>query len=143
MLWVWISIRERCTTLCDQFCQWLATGRWFSLGSLVSSINKTDRHDITEILLKVALNTIKQTNKHNIKHLFSYLRFHSLLHVYPYFKPIYLLRLITLAWIASPLLLGTSIDLYRWLNSGLLLDKVPFPKNPYENRNTIVIYVFF
>ena len=26
-------------------------------------INKTDRHDITEILLKVALNTIKQTNK--------------------------------------------------------------------------------
>ena len=28
----------------------------------VSSINKTDRHDITEILLKVALNTIKQTN---------------------------------------------------------------------------------
>ena len=25
--------------------------------------NKTDSHDITEILLKVALNTIKQTNK--------------------------------------------------------------------------------
>ena len=25
--------------------------------------NKTDRHDIIEILLKVALNTIKQTNK--------------------------------------------------------------------------------
>jgi hypothetical protein len=31
-------------------------------GSSVSSNNKTDRHDITEILLKVALNTIK-TNK--------------------------------------------------------------------------------
>ena len=30
-------------------------------GSLVSSSNKTDRHDTTEILLKVALNTIKQT----------------------------------------------------------------------------------
>jgi hypothetical protein len=29
----------------------------------VSSTNETDRHDITEILLKVALNTIKQTNK--------------------------------------------------------------------------------
>jgi len=28
-----------------------------------SSINKTDRHDITAILLKVALNTIKQTIK--------------------------------------------------------------------------------
>ena len=27
-----------------------------------SSTNKTDRHDITEILLKLELNTIKQTN---------------------------------------------------------------------------------
>jgi hypothetical protein len=32
--------------------------------TLVSSINKTDLHDITQILLKVALNTIKQTNKY-------------------------------------------------------------------------------
>jgi hypothetical protein len=32
----------------------------FSPGPLVSSTNKTHRHDITEILLKVALNTIKQ-----------------------------------------------------------------------------------
>ena len=31
-------------------------------GPLVSSTNKTNRHDITEILLKVALNTIKQTH---------------------------------------------------------------------------------
>jgi hypothetical protein len=29
-----------------------------------SSTNKTDRHDIAEILLKVALNTIKQTKKY-------------------------------------------------------------------------------
>ena len=35
----------------------------FSAGPPVSSTNKTDRHDIAEILLKVALNTIKQTNK--------------------------------------------------------------------------------
>ena len=41
--------------------------RWFSLGPLVSSTNKTDRHDISEILLKVALNSIKQTNKQNRK----------------------------------------------------------------------------
>jgi hypothetical protein len=34
-----------------------------SPGPPVSSTNKTDRNDITEILLKVALNTIKQTNK--------------------------------------------------------------------------------
>jgi len=39
------------------------TGQWFSWGPLVFSTNKTDRHDMTEILLKVALNTIKQTNK--------------------------------------------------------------------------------
>jgi hypothetical protein len=30
----------------------------FFLGTPVSSTNKTDRHDIAEILLKVALNTI-------------------------------------------------------------------------------------
>ena len=33
-------------------------GRWFSSGTAVSSTNKTDCHYITEILLKVALNTI-------------------------------------------------------------------------------------
>ena len=42
------------TTLCDEVCQWLSAGLWFFIGSS----NKTDRHDITEILLKVALNTI-------------------------------------------------------------------------------------
>jgi hypothetical protein len=39
---------------CLSFC----LGRWFSPGTPVSSTNKTNRHDITEILLKVALNTI-------------------------------------------------------------------------------------
>jgi hypothetical protein len=43
------------TTLCGQVCQWLATGQCFSPGSHGSSTNKTDSHDITEILLKVAL----------------------------------------------------------------------------------------
>ena len=62
-LWVRISPIARCTTLCDKVCQWLVTGRWFSPRTPVSSINKTCRHDITEILLKVALNTIKQTEK--------------------------------------------------------------------------------
>ena len=36
-------------------------GRWFSPGPLDTSTNKTDRHDVTEISLKVALNTINQT----------------------------------------------------------------------------------
>jgi hypothetical protein len=44
---------------CDKVCQWLATGQWFSLATPVSSTNKTDHHDITEILLKVVWNTIK------------------------------------------------------------------------------------
>jgi hypothetical protein len=46
------------TTISDKVCQWFATGRWFSSGTPVSPTNKTDHHDITEILLKVALNTI-------------------------------------------------------------------------------------
>ena len=36
------------------------TGQWFYPGIPVSSTNKTDGQDITEILLKVALNTINQ-----------------------------------------------------------------------------------
>ena len=40
------------------FCQWLAACPWFSPGTPVSSTNKTWHHDTTEILLKVALNTI-------------------------------------------------------------------------------------
>jgi hypothetical protein len=38
---------------------WLATGLEYSPDTPVSSTNKTDRHDITGILLKVALSTIK------------------------------------------------------------------------------------
>ena len=49
------------TTLCDKDCYKLVTGRWFSPGTPDFSTNKTDRHNITKILLKVALNTINQT----------------------------------------------------------------------------------
>jgi hypothetical protein len=42
-------------TLFNKVCQWLAAGQWFSTGTPVSSTNKTDCHDITEIMLKVAL----------------------------------------------------------------------------------------
>jgi len=37
--------------------QLLAHGRWFSQGTPVSFTTKTGRHDIAEILLKVALHT--------------------------------------------------------------------------------------
>ena len=61
MLWVWIPLRRGVLdiTLCDKVCQWLATGRIKSF--FCFSTNKTDHHDITEIFLKVVLNTIKQT----------------------------------------------------------------------------------
>jgi hypothetical protein len=41
----------------DKICQGFVTGWWCSAGSPVCSTNKTDHHDITELLLKVA-NTI-------------------------------------------------------------------------------------
>ena len=65
-LWVRISLRRGLLdiTLCDKVYQWLATGRWFSPEPPVSSTNKTDRHDTTEILLKVALTTITLTPIH-------------------------------------------------------------------------------
>jgi hypothetical protein len=47
------------TTLCDRVCQWLSTGLWFSPGSPVSSTNKTDCYDITEIWLKMVLQHLK------------------------------------------------------------------------------------
>jgi hypothetical protein len=40
--------------------QLLAHGRWFSPGTLASSTTKTCRHEIAEMLLKVALNTKNQ-----------------------------------------------------------------------------------
>jgi hypothetical protein len=51
----------------DKVYQLLAQGRWFSPGTPASSTTKTGRHDIAEILLKVALRTkiqiqIYQTN---------------------------------------------------------------------------------
>ena len=66
MLWVRLRICGRCITLCDKVCQWLAAGRWFSPGTPVSSTNITDRHYITEILLKVAINTIKPNQNQSI-----------------------------------------------------------------------------
>ena len=52
--------------LCDKLCQCLAASRWFSPCPPVSSTNKTDRHDVAEISLKVALNTLTL----NITHIY-------------------------------------------------------------------------
>ena len=45
----------------------LAHGRWFSPGTPSSSTTKTGHHDIDEILLKVALNTINQIKSNRVR----------------------------------------------------------------------------
>ena len=45
----------------DNIYQLLVHGRWFSPDTLASSTTKTGRHDIAEILLKVASNTINKS----------------------------------------------------------------------------------
>ena len=47
----------RLTSASDKVYQLLAHGRWFFPDTPASSTTKTGRHDIAEILLKVALNT--------------------------------------------------------------------------------------
>ena len=66
-LWVRIQLRWVLdTTLCDKVCQWLATSLWFSPDI---STNKTDHHNITEILLKVEQNmTLLLMYKHNARY---------------------------------------------------------------------------
>jgi hypothetical protein len=56
------KLQKGCTRLAaasDKVYQLLAQDRWFSPGTPASSTTKTGRHDIAEILLKVALNTKK------------------------------------------------------------------------------------
>jgi hypothetical protein len=57
------------------------TGQWFSPGTLISSTNKTDCHDITEILLKVALNAIitTKTKKFNASYTTTALLFYIII----------------------------------------------------------------
>ena len=57
------KLQKGCTRLAaanDKAYQLLAHGRWFSPGTPASSTTKTGRHDIAEILLKVALSIINQ-----------------------------------------------------------------------------------
>ena len=64
---VFVNCKKECTRLAaasDKVYQLLAYGRWFSTGTLASSTTKTGRHDIAEILLKVAINIKNQINHH-------------------------------------------------------------------------------
>ena len=52
------KLQKGCTRpASDKVYQLLAHGRWLSPDTPASSTTKTDRHDIAEILLKVALNS--------------------------------------------------------------------------------------
>ena len=64
-IWYKVHVISSSEKQCNKVCQWLAKCRWLSPGTPVSSTNKTDRRDIVEILLKVALNTI--TNNPNLE----------------------------------------------------------------------------
>jgi hypothetical protein len=45
----------------------LAHGQWFSPGTPASPTTKTGRHDLVEILLKVALNTKNQIKSNHMR----------------------------------------------------------------------------
>jgi hypothetical protein len=59
--------------------QLLAHGQWFSPGTPASSTTKTYRHDIAEILLKVALNTKIKSNQINLQcnYMYRYMNMYS------------------------------------------------------------------
>ena len=68
-LWQGALKNKGCTPLAatsDKVYQLLAHGWWFSPGSPASSTTKTGCHDIAEILLNEALNTINQIKSINI-----------------------------------------------------------------------------
>jgi hypothetical protein len=60
---------KRCTRLATaKVYQLLAHGLWLSPGNPASSTTKPGRHDIAEILLRVALNTINQIMIYDFSH---------------------------------------------------------------------------
>ena len=71
MVWVrsqFCKLRKRLhstRSASDKVCQLLAYGRWFCLGTPASSTTTIGRHKIAEILLKLALNTMKKTKKNS------------------------------------------------------------------------------
>jgi len=67
-----VNYKKGCTRLAaasDKVYQLLAHGQWFYPDTPAFSTTKTGRHDIAEILLKVALNTKNQS----INHCFSFI----------------------------------------------------------------------
>ena len=68
----------------DKVYQLLAHGRWFSPGTPASSTTKTGRHDIVEILLKVALKHQRSMKSIIMGHLSSVVHEHFIFHIKNY-----------------------------------------------------------
>ena len=109
---VWVRARfcilqKGCTRLAaasDKVYQLFTHGRWFSPGTPISSITKTGRHEIAEILLKVALNTKNHKSNHCDYEMYNSNKStlpHVHLHPYPYFYQ----RLSGLSLCRSPFIL--------------------------------------
>ena len=67
------KLQKGCSRLAaasDKAYQLLAHGRWFSAGTPASSTTKTERHEIAEKILKVALNTKYQIKSNLLLSLF-------------------------------------------------------------------------
>jgi hypothetical protein len=58
-----IPANTRLTAASDKIYQLLAHNWWFSPGTPAFSTTKPGRHDIVEILLKVALNTVQSIHQ--------------------------------------------------------------------------------
>jgi hypothetical protein len=64
-LWQFLILRDILVTiLCVKVCQWLATGQWFSLDTLVTTTNKTDCHELNlEWLIHIKIYQSLMKNK--------------------------------------------------------------------------------
>jgi len=81
ILCVWLFVQSTMTQLISKYLgspTWFCVGmlltiRWFypnpPVSATIDGTNNTYHNDIAEILLRLALNTIKQTNKHIIPNL--------------------------------------------------------------------------
>ena len=77
-----VNYKKGCTRLAaasDNVYQLLAHGRWVSPGTPASSTTKTGRHDIAEILLKVALKHQKSIKS---QHVWIMIKFRYLAYMY-------------------------------------------------------------
>jgi hypothetical protein len=70
-----VEFNSRLATASDKVYQLLAHGRWFSSGIPTSYTTQTGSHDITEILLKVALKHQKSKSCEDTIYKYNYIKY--------------------------------------------------------------------